>query len=321
MQKKTIDEWVEDFTDYRTVYGLSLTLIKNIKIFVNWCHKRYPDEVYLEQHMIDEWTARRTTEKETTHTSRVIDINLFIRHINDRGGTFKLAEHGVPEPTPEHRLITDEEFANVLRAADEIIYEARGGIHKKNVMTKALEMPVLLRLLFSSGMRIPEARLLDRKDVDLENGIIYIRKGKGYDERMIALDWGMNELMKEYDKKMEEFMPGRIPFFPHHDGGYRTNSNMYSIWRKLCDKYNTNTKGTKSEHGLVIYSLRHRYITDNIERLPKNGYAKDLRLLAISRSAGHANIDVTIKFYFHLSNRAADIMEEKMEDVFESIID
>ena len=320
MQHKTIDEWLDDFKDYRIVYGFSISIIPNLKVFVNWCHRHYPDEPYLQQFMIDEWSARKATEKEITHATRVHSLNSLIRHINDRGGTFRLAEHEKPEPSPEPRSITDEELANVLRAADELKITKKGTNLYMTSLLKALEMPVMIRLLYSTGMRIPEARLLDRENVDLENGIIYIKKGKGYKERLVALDWGMNDLLKKYDQKMQEIIPDRIVFFPHPNGGYRNRNNILCIWRELCDKYNKSTKREKGEHGLVIYSLRHRYVTENIEKMPKNGYVKDKNMLALSQSLGHTSIDLTIKHYFHLTDQAADLIQEKMEETFESII-
>ena len=53
---------------------------------------------------------------------------------------------------------------------------------------KKITCPVFFRLLYSSGIRTTEARYLKREDVDLEHGVLNIRKSKGYDPgTMLAL--------------------------------------------------------------------------------------------------------------------------------------
>ena len=326
MKNKTLDEWAHDYNEYRKAYNLSDCNKTNIGVVINWCHRTYPDELYPAQELFDEWGAKRETESNTSHKARIRPLNRLIDYMNDRGCSFKTLEHEPIEPTPEPRLITEEEFINTLKAADEMKTLNKTNAHNKpnklylTYLVPALEMPIMLRLLYSSGLRPPEIRLLDCKDVDLENGIIYIRKGKGYRERLIALHPEMNELLKKYDAKMKELMPNRIPFFPNENGKYISRGALAHTWRKLCDKYNADTAPKDGAVGLDIYTLRHLQITKNIENLPQDGYNKDIKLRAISQYAGHANMDITLKNYYHLTPRSGDVLDEKMGDTFNSII-
>lgn len=321
MKNKTLDEWYKDYRDFRVSHGFSIVNVKCIlKSFVNWCHKHYPDEYYLTQEMINEWGTKRDTEDDITFMSRTSPINAFIRHINLRGGDLQKIERETNFHSPPPRSITEEELKNVFRAADEMKILSPTHSKYRESLVRALEMPVLLRLMYSSGLRPPEIRLLERKNVDLENGLITIRAGKGYNERLVALDWKVNELLKVYDQKMQDVIPDRLAFFPDCSGGYRSNYSLSTCWRSLCDKYNQDTKGKKGKHGLVIYSLRHLYITRNVEKLPQNGWEKDIHLLALSRSAGHSKVNTTIKHYYHLTARSGELLDEKMGETYDSII-
>ena len=120
MKTKTLDEWAKDYNDYREAYNLSDCNKRVINTFINWCKKTYPEELYPVQELIDEWGTKRDTENNATHTSRTRSLNRLIDFMNDRGCDFKLIEHEPVEPTPEPRLITIEEFKNVLKAADEM---------------------------------------------------------------------------------------------------------------------------------------------------------------------------------------------------------
>lgn len=320
MQNRTFDEWIEDFKDYRVSCELSTTCLELIKTFRNWCRRNYPEEMYLQQEMIDRWGTKRVTENISTQNSRASNINQLIEHINLRGGNFNYIEYeSGGRHTVEARVIGEKEFRNVLRAADEL--SVSPNVKSKYYIRElvlALEMPVVVRLLYSSGIRPPEARLLERSSVDLENGILYVRKGKGYKERIVALDPGMNELLRKYDGKMDAIFPNRGPFFPNENGNFRSRSSYGEAWRKMYDKYND--KPAEGEKPMVIYCLRHTYTTRNIERLPQDGYQKDIKVLALSRSLGHENVSFTIDTYYHLTPRSSEIFDEKMSDTFDQII-
>lgn len=320
----TLNEWFQDFKEYRETYGMSTSLFRTLTTFVNWCHRIYPNELFLTQELIDEWGAKHETEIETTHASRIGMLNTFIEFINERGGSFISVEHEASRQYKEHRCITEDEFANVLRAADEIRIWPEGHRFHLNSMVTGLEMPVILRLLYSSGIRIPEARWLARKDADLHNGLLYIRKGKGLKQRIVALHPEMIKLMIFYDLKMEQLMPNRIPFFPNVEGSFIGQHWVAKQWRTLYNKHNVTSQEKTEEGGKIAlpvqYALRHNYIIENIERLPQDGYQRDIRLLAISQSVGHVSINNTIKYYYHLTPRSGDLLDSKMGSTFDTII-
>lgn len=78
-----------------------------------------------------------------------------------------------------------------------------------------MTLPVFFRLLYSSGMRTTEAILLERDDVNLENGVVSIKRGKGYDQHYAVLHDTMLDLMRTYDGRMDELVPNRRVFSRH----------------------------------------------------------------------------------------------------------
>lgn len=53
----------------------------------------------------------------------------------------------------------------------------------------------MFKLLYSTGMRTIEARLLKKENVDLKNGIISIENSKGYNQHYIALHESMKKVL------------------------------------------------------------------------------------------------------------------------------
>ena len=72
---------------------------------------------------------------------------------------------------------------------------------------RRLIIPVFFGLRYSSGIRTTEARLLSRDDADLENGVLEIKRSKGYDQHYVALHDSMTIMLREYSFAMDAVMP------------------------------------------------------------------------------------------------------------------
>lgn len=316
----TREQWHADFIDYRSAYGYKTGTYNFIRCFLNWCTRDYPDDPYLRQEMLDIWRAKRPTENEVSHGNRAASLNKFLVFVNDRGGgPFSLYTGRLPEHRVEPAVITPEQIGNFFKAVDELSAENENvnWFTNRMIYLKAIEAPVIFRLLFSSGLRPNEARLLRREDVDIENGIIYLRQTKGYIERIIALHPTMTALLRQYDKLIRAVMPDIDPFFPTHEGEYHNSSWLRTKFKALWYKYNPKPK--EGEREVVVYAFRHNYAIENIMNWHQDGYNADKRLVALSRSMGHVSIKAT-QYYFHLVPRFADILEETEGDFINSII-
>ena len=64
--------------------------------------------------------------------------------------------------------------------------------------TMHLVMPVLIRVLYCTGMRIMEALKLQLKHVDLANGTLMIEASKFNKDRLIPVSASMLEILKQY---------------------------------------------------------------------------------------------------------------------------
>jgi len=102
---------------------------------------------------------------------------------------------------------------------------------------RKITLPVLFRLLYSSGIRTTEARLLRANDVDFQNGILDIQFSKGYDQHYIALHDSMTDLLHQYDVAISKVYPNRKYFFPAHNGKNQSRHwltwNFRQIWNSV----------------------------------------------------------------------------------------
>ena len=174
-----------------------------------------------------------------------------------------------------------------------------------------ITLPVFFRLLYSSGIRTTEAVLLERDDVNLENGVVSIKHGKGYDQHYVVLHDTMLPLMRIYDEKIDGLIPIRRVFFPTPDDKPHPPVWVTYHFRVLWQSCN-------SSHA-IPYELRHNYAIENINSWTHQGFAVHDKLLALSKSMGHRQMESTLAYY-SLTPAIFDIIAYTDSEIEQSLI-
>ena len=190
--------------------------VYRLGLFDATCAADFPGSDGLTQDMVDRWCERRAGESANSCRARCYPVVSLVRFLRARSETDVVAPE-LPRRTETplvHHAFTDDEIAAFFAECDSYrAHQGGGDVSLRNRYT----MPVLFRLLYSSGIRTCEARKLARDRVDLERGVVEIVEGKGRSERVVALHPYMLELMRRYDALMEGLFPGRSYFFPNGD--------------------------------------------------------------------------------------------------------
>lgn len=304
--------WIHDFIRYRksSDHWNESSYEINLKLFDRYCHECDPrPEASLTQEMVDGWCRQRDSEENNSCRSRIYVVVSFLRFLRDRGLVSILPPR---LPRKERRTyiphaFSKEELDAFFRECDKIPV-------RKNVLQdqcRRLTVPVFFRLLYSTGIRTNEARLLERQNIDLEHGIIDIRCSKGYDQHFIVLHDSMAELLRTYDSTIEKLVPGRKYFFPYRNNSCYKKGWVTKTFRQVWDKANT-THAT-------AYEFRHHYAVVNINKWVNEGFEFDDKLLYLSKSMGHTTIEST-KYYYSIVPGLSDILKQQTQDGFDHMI-
>ena len=281
----------------------------NLLLFDRYLKKRYPKATSLSQEMVDGWCRKRDTETNNSCRSRIYVVVSFIRYLRKREKT-DVMEPDIPRKERSIYIphsFTDIELENFFRACDSLPCL----FHTPEQRSRKITVPVFFRLLYSSGMRTNEARMLKIEDVDLCHGTINIRYSKGHAQHYAVLHDSMHKLLKKYDTEIRKQYPHRTYFFPARGNIFHTGKWVQTNFRELWDKYN-------HSHA-TAYELRHHYAIENINCWTDEGFGFDAKLLYLSKSMGHSTLEST-KYYYSLVPKMADILEEKTAMDFESIV-
>lgn len=144
-----------------------------------------------------------------------------------------------------------------------------------------LKHSLMIRLLYSSGLRISELLNLKVRDLNLTNNYGWVRNGKGGKDRPFVIAHSIKEELQQYinDKPAEEWQ-----FIGWNNSPYNPSS-IREILKKAVKK----AKLSKKVHP---HMLRHSFATHLIQ----NGYSP----LEVQPLLGHNNVNTTM-VYVHLA--------------------
>jgi len=150
---------MREFEQYRLASGRwSESYNSYLAIFDRYCASKFSDSEVLIQEMIDTWCTQRNTEVNNSCRSRIYAVVSFVRYLQKRS----LTDVKVPTiPRKETRTyiphaFTEEELCNFFNACDNI----KSFSETKEQISQRITIPVFFRLLYSSGIRTNEARML-----------------------------------------------------------------------------------------------------------------------------------------------------------------
>lgn len=260
-----------------------------LRSFNGYCATHHPEATTITENIINGWCNKRITESSESHNKRISPIRSFLRYANRRGWTNVRLPEFLPWSKKQYTPypFSFEQLQAFFKITDS--FEDAKYVSDKVSEIRKTEIPVFYRLLYSTGMRTIEVRLLRCGDVDLKNGVININRSKGLDQHRIALHRTMWNLLIRYDEAMSALMPDRNYFFPNeYDEPYTRaweSYNFVRMWRLV------------SHDHARCYDFRSHYAVRNINSWKYTGPEWFDKLLYLSRSMGHRDVSSTCYYY------------------------
>lgn len=280
--------------------------------FDRFCSENHPGVEGVTQEMINGWCVQRPSEKKRSFIDRCQSALRLIEYLQERNLTTVTKPEMPPAPPKTHvpHAFTEEELGRFFSRCDENIRTARD----ESTRFIALSVSVEFRLLYSSGMRPTETRLLHTENVDLKRGIINVKETKGNQQHYVALHDDTAQLLRDYDAVASNRFPSRAIFFPMNpkDPDIPVSPDMLDYhFHKVWDKVN--------ESSAVPYDFRHNYAIENINSWINSGFEFHDKLVFLSKSMGHTSLEST-KYYYSIVPALADILLNTTSAGFDEIV-
>jgi integrase/recombinase XerD len=148
-----------------------------------------------------------------------------------------------------------------------------------------------LGLCYGCGLRVMELRDLDISDIQLSEGVVVVRHGKGNKKRLVPMTLKVMDDLRAYLKKRKKMQtePPTEALFLHIKSGRRSGGRMrdytFNKWLKRLIMRTENEALKARVNSIGIHCLRHSIATHLIE----NG----VKMEQVKEFLGHSHLETT----------------------------
>jgi integrase len=179
---------------------------------------------------------------------------------------------------------------------------------------RAASYEALFGLLAVSGMRIGEAIALERSDVDLDAGLITVRKAKGDRARLVPLHPTAAEALRRYASVRDRRCPRprSRAFFLSSAGTPVLAESLRKAFREIMTRIGVRTQEVRPR----VHDLRHRFAVQTLIDWQRSGERIDERITTLSTYLGHVSPADTY-WYLSASPQLMALAADRLADRFE----
>lgn len=261
---------------------------------------------FVTQTFIEDVHHRLTGAKPITVYEKFCIIGQFCRY---------LVKQGIPCHIPIYPRKPKKSYVPYIYTMEELhrLFEAADNLqqYRRQQNSVIFSFPILLRLLYSTGMRIGEAVKLCNSDVDMNTRAITIRNSKNNMERQVPITESLFFVIAQYIAKRSKLPVNGAdapdaPFLVALDGS-PVGISIVGHWfhRILKDAGIIRIPG----RGPRIHDLRHTFAVHALEQLSRNGEDSYCTLPVLSVALGHKCVSDT-EYYVRITKEVyPEIME------------
>lgn len=267
--------------------------------------------------LFNEWvdTFKATCSEQTTYIKRSYIISL-LEYMRSIGIQCDVPRKGTLKPSKfVPYIFTEDEVLKIFATCDN--WRDKCMKPESALMT----MPVFLRLIYSTALRVGEAINILNKDVDLKNRTIRITKTKNGCERIAPINDSLLTCLEQYIKYRNQLPEKGIDapdnyFLVNHTGRPLDQVTILARFHKITKE--ARIQGNNPKSGCRIHDLRHTACVHVMMKLIRSGYDLYNCLPAISAFMGHLSIFSTEK-YLRFTREMFPEMLEMTTSVSQSI--
>jgi integrase len=244
---------------------------------------------------VEQWRATRINDAPSTIYMKYSILSQFCKYMCKIGYDSYIPRMPVNPArnsfTPH--IFSNREMADIFQACDNM------RLHDKHMSTILFVVPMVVRLLYATGLRISEALALKNKDVDFLNCCLIIRKSKNGEERIAPFSGALEEALKQY-----LFYRDQIPvphvndangyFFVSPNGTNCRQGSVYNWFRKALAISGIPHAG--DHQGPRVHDFRHTFAVHSLVQMARSGMDLYYSLPLLSTFLGHKSIGATEQY-------------------------
>ena len=261
---------------------------------------------YINDSLVEEW-IQTLSGKDSSIENEIIVIRQFLSYLKLSG--VRVLIPTVPKVHDDYipYIFSDDELEHIFKSADNVIQK-----EQKADPYLEVEFPVILRLLYSCGLRIGETIKIDLLDVDLENGILRMVNTKGDKQRLVPMSPLMTDILTRYCMAMKLYGKNSGWLFPssRNDNHISDKSVKHRFETILKENNIGHQHRNKHERGPCLHCIRHVFAFKSFAQAERQGRRLDNAIPFLSIYLGHVGINETSKYLKFSNELFPDSIEE-----------
>lgn len=295
--------------EYKSVLASQIRLFLKMKesagisaLRTKWILKEIDDFVTREnlteptitRSLIENWRKTRQSDKDNTLYAKYSVWSQLANFMCRNGYDCfipKLPKQHKSDFTPY--IFTQKQIADIIGYVDNMrLYDIR-------MSTTLFVLPSLIRLLYSTGLRISEALSIKNEDVYWEERYIHVKKTKNGSERIVPICGSLYAVLQQYVEYRNK-MPlngttiANHLFFIKPDGTGILACSVLTYFRKALISCGIPYIG--NHHGPRIHDLRHTFAVHSMAQMGLAGMDLYAALPILSTCLGHHSISATEQY-------------------------
>jgi len=278
-----VDDYIKEKRAMGCGFEKSAQILQRIVCLHNYVDHGLP---LLSVQLVNQWAEKTAWENETNRSNRIS----VLRGLGIYMARMGYESHIVPQRFAPQRdytytpyIFSERELGLILGAIDRL---CENGISSHS----DLIFPVVFRILIGCGTRISETLHIEKNDVDLKNGTLFLQHTKDVKERIIPMAASLVEKCRLYIAKCQVFrrFSSSPWFFPNEHGVPYSSKTAYAVFRKALSIARI-SHGGKGK-GPRLHDLRHTYAVRILNRWVMEGKGLTTALPYLAIYMGHEGL-------------------------------
>jgi integrase/recombinase XerD len=185
-------------------------------------------------------------------------------------------------------IYSDAEIRDLVRTAGQLASAA--GLKGRTYAT-------IFGLLAVTGMRVSEVVALDREDMDLDEGILRIRRTKFGKSRLVAVHDSTRQVLADYARARDRVVrrPAAAAFFLSEGGDRVTACAARYNFAKVSRQVGLRAPAAGRRHGRGprLHDMRHRFAVCTLLRWYRAGLDVEREIPKLATYLGHVHVNET----------------------------
>ena len=264
---------------------------------------RGESSIGISQELFDQWAIRLPEESDANRYSRISILRQFSVYLQMIGYNSYIPKLPKYKSTFTPHIFTKAEIASIFQASDKLF------LKRKYMYSQLCVMPTLLRMLYSTGLRIGEALNLKHRDVNLDKEYLVLRHCKNGQDRVVPISKSLAEVCKDYyiykQKQLIDTDAGTY-FFTALNGNRCQTNTIYEHFRTVLYKASISHGGRGV--GPRMHDLRHTFCVKALLKMSEAGMDLYYSMPILSTYIGHQSVEATNKYVRITSEMYPDLL-------------